>query len=52
MFPVTLAFSKVNNHGLGGFEMGAVVAQGRKVGAEDAEMARAEAVPGCLLNWD
>lgn len=43
---------QVNNDGLGGFEMGALVAQGRRFGAEGAEMARAIAVPGCLLNWD
>lgn len=51
MFLVTLASNKVNNNGRGGFKMDAVVAQRRVVGAEVAEMARAEAVPGYLLNW-
>lgn len=49
---LTLAFYEVNNNGLRGFEMGAIGAQGLKPGSEDTEMARAGAVPGCLLNWD
>lgn len=44
MFRVTLAFDEVNNNGLRGGEMSAVVAQGQKLGSEDAERARAEEV--------
>lgn len=52
VFPVPLAFSEVNNNGLGGFEMGAVGAQGQEIGSGDAERPRAKVVPGCLLDWD
>lgn len=42
---------RVNNNGLGGFEMDASATQGREGGSEETERIRAEMVPGCLPNW-